>query len=287
MFKFAGIKRGKEYSPNHLENDSLIFNKTIEELENLNAKVCVYDEDLVSESLIKEKYIFNMIRGSVSLEKLFKIEENGAFIINPPRAILNCYRENMAKLLPGNGVPFPKSILVNTNEEIENKLNGFESGKLWVKRGDVHAIHREDVTLVYNKNEMKSIIKEYERRGIKKAIIQENLDGDVIKFYGVKDSDFFYWYYLNGTNHTTFDVAKFQEIARKSAEVLGVTIYGGDAIISPDGSITVIDLNDWPSYAPIRDKAAKYIAEAIYRQAKEHREKSEVKKSLSEENISN
>ncbi len=287
MFKFAGIKRGEKYSPNHLENDSLIFNKTIEELQSLNVEVSVYEEDLISENMIKEKYVFNMIRGSLSLEKLFKIEEKGAFIINPPQAILNCYRENMAKLLPDNGVPFPKSILVNNNEEIEDKLNGFESGKLWVKRGDVHAIHREDVTLVYNKNEMKSIIKEYERRGIKKAIIQEHLEGDVIKFYGVKDSDFFYWYYLNGENHTAFDASKFQEIARKSAEVLGVTIYGGDAIISPDGSITIIDLNDWPSYAPIRDKAAKYIAEAIFRQAEEHREKTEAVKILKEEKISN
>lgn len=283
MLKFAGIKRGKEYSPNHLENDSLIFNKTIEELEKLGGKVCVYDEDLVSENLIKEEFIFNMIRGSVSLEKLFKIKENGSFIINPPQSILNCYRENMAKLLPESGVPFPESILVNTNEEIDGKLNGFNSEKLWVKRGDVHAIHREDVTLVYNKSEMKSIIKEYERRGIKKAIIQEHLDGDVIKFYGVKDSDFFYWYYLNGTNHTSFDVGEFQNIARKSAEVLDVTIYGGDAIISPDGKITVIDLNDWPSYAPIRDTAAKYIADAIYRKAEKHQKKN----ALSEEKISN
>lgn len=287
MLKFAGIKRGKEYSPNHLENDSLIFNKTIEELENLGAKVSVYDEDLVSENLIKEKFIFNMIRGSGSIKKLFKIEEGGAFIINPPYSILNCYRENMTKLLPENGIPFPKSILVKTGDEIDAKLNGFDSTKLWVKRGDVHAIHREDVTLVYNRNELKSILKEYERRKIEKAVIQEHLDGDVIKFYSVKGTDFFYWYYLNGTNHNSFDIEEFKNIARKSAEILGVTVYGGDAIISPEGEIKVIDLNDWPSYAPVRDKAAKYIAEVIFEKAEAFQQAELEKVQVSEENLNN
>ena len=39
--------------------------------------------------------------------------------------------------------------------------------------------------------------------------------------------------------------------------------YGGDCIVDEDGTIRIIDFNDWPSFAPCRDTAAKYIAESI------------------------
>lgn len=49
----------------------------------------------------------------------------------------------------------------------------------------------------------------------------------------------------------------------RAAEKLEVVVYGGDAIIRPDGSIVLIDLNDWPSYAPVRNEASKIIGETI------------------------
>ena len=45
-----------------------------------------------------------------------------------------------------------------------------------------------------------------------------------------------------------------------AAEALGVDVFGGDAIIGPDGSATIIDLNAWPSYARFRPAAAAAIA---------------------------
>ena len=59
-----------------------------------------------------------------------------------------------------------------------------------------------------------------------------------------------------------------KELARISAEILGLYVYGGDAIISDNEKITVIDINDWPSFAPIRDKASKQIAQLIFNKAK-------------------
>ena len=37
-------------------------------------------------------------------------------------------------------------------------------------------------------------------------------------------------------------------------------MYGGDAIVSPAGAISVIDLNAWPSFALFRPVAAGHIA---------------------------
>ena len=268
--KLAGISRQAEYSPNHVENDSLIIRATAEELKKLGVEVTVFGEREVLNSSFKEQLIFSMVQGPEAIEKLLETEEKGAFIINSPKSVTNCYRTNMVKLLHENGIPFPKSVTIKIPCEDESKLPTFESNKYWVKRGGVHAVHREDVTLVYSEGERNNVLKEFYRRGIKTAVLQEHLEGDVIKFYAVKDSDFFNWYYLNGKYHTNFNNNNLQELASKSAEVLGLSIYGGDAIISQDGDISIIDMNDWPSFAPVRDEASKHIAQLIYNMAEKY-----------------
>jgi hypothetical protein len=265
--RMAGISRQAEYSPNHVENDSLILRATAEVLQELDVDVIFYGEGEVLNSNFNEELIFSMAQGPEAIERLLEIENKGSFIINSPRAVKNCYRTNMVKLLPENGIPFPKSIEVKINSDLDINLNGFDLHKFWIKRGDVHAVHREDVTLVYSKEENKSVMKEFSRRGIKTVIVQEHLEGDVIKFYAVRDSGFFNWYYLNGKYHTKFDLDKLIELAHSSADILGLDVYGGDAIISPDGSISIIDMNDWPSFAPVRNEAKKHIGNLIYKMA--------------------
>ncbi|MCH7827227.1 MAG: hypothetical protein IIB83_00275 [Bacteroidetes bacterium] len=269
-FKLTGISRQADYSPNHVENDSLIIRSTAEELKKLGVEVSIYGEREVLNSSFNEQLIFSMVQGPESIEKLLEIENNGAFILNSPKSVINCYRTNMVTLLPENGIPFPKSIIIKIPCEDETKLPTFNSSKFWVKRGGVHAIHREDVTIVYSEAERDNVLKEFYRRGIKKAILQEHLEGDVIKFYAVQNSSFFNWYYLNGKYHTEFDNITLQNLASNSAEILGLSIYGGDAIISPEGNISIIDMNDWPSFAPVRDEASKHIAKLIYNMAKKY-----------------
>ena len=47
-----------------------------------------------------------------------------------------------------------------------------------------------------------------------------------------------------------FDEKELLAMAEHAATALGISIYGGDAIISAEGTITRIDMNDWPSFAP-------------------------------------
>ena len=56
-----------------------------------------------------------------------------------------------------------------------------------------------------------------------------------------------------------------EKMCDQAAQVLNVHIYGGDCIVSEDGTVRLIDFNDWPSFAPCRDEAAPHIAECIYR----------------------
>ncbi len=267
---FAGIRRKTEFSPNHVVNDTLIINQTGEALVGLGAEVTMVDEGTITPDSVREKLIFSMVQGPIGTNTLLKIEQRGAYIINSPRAVMNCYRINMVRLLPDAGIPFPKSVVVSTDSGTSAKDAGLSGPKVWIKRGDVHAVHKEDVTLAKSEDEELNLLREFHQRDIREAILQENLDGDTVKFYAVRETDLFHWYYLNGVYHTAFDEPKLKEFAAASAEAMGLYVYGGDAIIGRDASITIIDINDWPSFAPVREQASRHIAQLIYRKAKEH-----------------
>ena len=64
-------------------------------------------------------------------------------------------------------------------------------------------------------------------------------------------------------------VSPFQRMCcDEAAKVLQVDVYGGDCIVSPDGSIRIIDFNDWPSFAPCRKEAAIAIGQAVLQKTK-------------------
>lgn len=279
--KITGISRGEIYSPNHTSNDNLIFQKTVYELKALGASIEIMDEKTFLHSEVKDGIFFSMARDPKSVKKLIKLEENGALVINSGLAVNNCYRANLTRILTDNYIAYPKSIIVNTNNMICEELDVFSTYPLWIKRGGVHAIHKEDVVLVYCQEEVNNVLHEFYKRGIQDAVIMEHIVGDIIKFYGVRESGYFHWFNLldtnhtkfniekkvNGNNHTPFNVNDLKELAEASAHLAGVSVYGGDVIVRQDGSMCLIDLNDWPSFAPIRDIASKHIANLIYNKA--------------------
>lgn len=270
VLKFSGVRRKTEFSPNHVTNDLLIANLTAEELTHLGAEVTMYDEGEMNPDTLTNDLVFSMAQGPEGIRKLMSVQERGAMIINPPQSVQNCYRVNMVNLLPSDGIPFPKSVIVQTSPHMDRLPAEVADHKLWIKRGDVHAVHKEDVTLAYNAEEALTILEEFYQRGITQAILQQHLEGDTVKFYSVRESDFYHWYYLNGVHRTPFDSDRLRALAAQSAETLGLYVYGGDAIIDRNGSITIIDINDWPSFAPVREEASRHIAQLIYRKATEY-----------------
>ena len=61
----------------------------------------------------------------------------------------------------------------------------------------------------------------------------------------------------------SFQAARLRQASFSAAAALGLEIFGGDAIIRPDGEPIIIDLNAWPSYALYRDRAAQAIADCL------------------------
>lgn len=278
--KLLGVHRNKKFSPNHVGNDGAIFSLTAKALEQKGCEVaiCCEDEFLAMQDVTQDS-IFTMARQKEVVKKLQKLEQNGTAIANSAFGIENCFRINMHNALLSRNVPVPNSYVVSTTDLADEVFERLPGKGFWIKRGDFHAIHKEDVTFAASIAEGKEILHEYALRDIPDALISQHLVGDLVKFYGVQGTDFFFWFYpydhnhhkyssyedINGKSvHHAFDIAELRRIAGESAAAVGVDIYGGDAIVAKDGSFHIIDLNDWPSFAPCREEAAGHIAEVIY-----------------------
>lgn len=274
----AGIQRYSLFSPNHVGNDAAVFSAVGQYLTENGHKVNMYTEqEFLTDSLQGEKNIFTMMRSKAAVRKLQKLQSEGAVAVNSGLGIENCTRERMTTLLLENEVAHPDSLICNTGESIPLDLLEKKFEPCWVKRADFHAIHREDVTYVRSAEELRDVVAEYALRGIERVVINEHLKGDLIKFYGVAGTDFFYWFYpqegghskfgleaINGAPHgIPFSLDDLRQLCEDAARVLQVHVYGGDCIVSPDSSIRIIDFNDWPSFAPCRKEASKAIGETI------------------------
>jgi len=257
-----GIMRDKKFSPNHVENDALIMQMTAAELKSLNFDVQLIYENNFIRSKKELKNIFSMARSESTLKILSQWQQNGVVVINSPDGVYNAYRKNMTAILQAYDIAYPPSILIDNTNITASFYGQFNSTKVWLK-SEKHTLHREDVTPVFNKEECETIIREFNRRNIKQVLLQEHKIGSEIKFYGVNNSDFFYWYYVNGVSHYSFSEKELVSISNNVAELLKLDVYGGDAIISEEGEIYIIDFNDWPSFAPVKNRASKAIARLI------------------------
>lgn len=285
--KIAAIMRAGAYSPNHIGNDAAILNAVVEQLRKRGCEVNVYSEEQLNAGEVSEQVIVNMCREQQSIARLQKYEDEGRLVINSGYGIENCTRERMTRILIGHGIPYPDSLIVDTDEVVKQRLkeSGFSSA--WIKRGDGCAMHKEDVSYVRHPEEAQEVLQEYFLRGIKRAVINVHLEGDLVKFYGVNGTPFFYWFYPFDAGHSKygweevngksqgikFDEKNFKAICQQAATELNVEIYGGDCIVAPDGQIRIIDFNDWPSFAPCRTEAAPYIAKRVLAIVKSAQEK--------------
>jgi len=99
-------------------------------------------------------------------------------------------------------------------------------------------------------------------RGIAHIDVRAHVVGDWLKFYGVSGTDFFYCY-LPESGKASVDEQQIRRLAATAAELTSLDVYGGDCVIRPDGTLVLVDLNDWPSFSPCRDEASRAIAERI------------------------
>jgi hypothetical protein len=136
---------------------------------------------------------------------------------------------------------------------------------LWLKRGDVHASVSADVQRIDTPEALREGLADFISRGIPHAALQDHRAGSEIKFYGVAGGSFFHWFFTSRVGECRPSSASLQHLGERAARAAGLDVFGGDIIVDPSGALTLIDLNDWPSFAPCRDAASEAIAESLMR----------------------
>jgi hypothetical protein len=263
-----GIFREQTHSPGRESDDAEILRLTAKHLEAAGFQASLKTPDeLTSLTEPPPSSVFLMCEGAAVLRRLEQWERSGTRHVNAPLAVLNTYREQMVRRFQEASVPFISSRVVSTADATASA-----APPVWVKRADVHNTRDGDVVFAVTTDAVAAALAGLDARGIRRAIIQPHLEGDLIKFYGIgpvggseSEPRWFRWFYHKGqavTGHA-FDVRQLSQLVRRAAGSLGLEIYGGDVIARAGGELVLLDLNAWPSFALYRDEAAPVIAEYL------------------------
>lgn len=269
----AGILRSPSYSPNHIGSDMAILNSVCAALRKRGYRVSVHSEaELMAGQADGAQVVVNMCREQAALARLQQMEDAGALVINSAYGIENCKRGRMAPRLLTAGVGYVDSVTVSTDLSVVDTLQRMHINRCWVKRADFHSMHKEDITFARSADMAQEVLQEYFLRGIGTAVIERHMEGNLVKFYGVRSTGFFRYHYPLGIDQLDaqsaqpvyeFDHQALAAAAERAANLLGVDIYGGDCMVGADGTCTIINFNDWPSFSPFRAEATKAIAKLV------------------------
>lgn len=262
MVKCLGIYRELQNSPNRETDDALILKAVIEQLALQRVDTCLVEPERLDEiDLERYDMIVPMCETYPRLMRLLKAaESSGTLLVNHPNAVLNCYRTRMIPLFEKARVRFPQTEIRSVSSAAAIPPRG-----AWLKRGDVHNTCLRDVVFVRTRDEYEQVRSDFGNREIASLLVQHHVDGDLIKFYGVGPGQWFTWFYHDPSSarRLPFELEDLAVEAEKAAAALGLEVFGGDAIISPDGPIYLIDINSWPSFARVRHEAAIQIARRL------------------------
>ncbi|HEX4210497.1 MAG TPA: hypothetical protein VHY56_08900, partial [Candidatus Binataceae bacterium] len=256
-----GVYREAEFSPGKIADDAAIIDAALAELKRAGAEVtAVTAEEFVATTPPYASVVLAMCQSHQALSRLASVEESGAVVMNTALAIRNCYRDLLGAGLMRAGVPVPEGALVSTALPLDLRpLRALDlNAPLYVKRGDLHALGPDDVSRVAGYDQLETALADFGRRGVQTAYLQQEVSGEVVKFYGVSGSQYFAAMPERGSLGDAQKSA-LQRAAAIAAEALGLEVWGGDALFNGN-DFAIVDFNDWPSFGRVRDEAARAIA---------------------------
>jgi glutathione synthase/RimK-type ligase-like ATP-grasp enzyme len=260
---FLGVYREALCSPGrHRENDAAILELAAEQLESRGHRVALATGDEAAAAGRDASVVFSMSRSPACLDLLERWEREGKTVVNRPNAVLDTARHRLAQRT-FRGVTLPATRVVATLRDRRGAVTDVFSGPgQWVKGGELFSSRREDVQRVESSEALDRVLDDFERRGIATAVLQDHVAGREIKFYAVARTRFFHWL---GADEAAARVPShaFQQAAIDAGSSVGLEIFGGDIVLCDDGRIVLIDLNDWPSFAPCPEPAARAIADYL------------------------
>ncbi|PYP15337.1 MAG: hypothetical protein DMD52_10880 [Gemmatimonadetes bacterium] len=270
MAQLVAIYRSPSYSPmQHRVNDTAILDATVSELVRSGwGAVKISEREVEQGQLPVAALYLNMCQGSLAAEQLMPLESDGAVVVNRPSSALNCHRYRLVRRLGESTLSFPRTLILPSSAPLSlEQLEAFcpDQHKVWIKRGDVHAERAEDVVAT-SRERIADALRAFTARGIPWVALQEHVPGPIVKFYGVTDGRFFRWYGSDAGfagERPKIDENRLKALAFEAAAILGLEVFGGDVAFPEPDRPVLIDINDWPSFAPFREEAARAIADYI------------------------
>ena len=270
--RVVGIRRAQRFSPNSVERDAAICQAVADCLGRQGYDVSLHAEEAFTPSLAQgAAAVFSMARGT---ETVAALERLSTPVVNPVAGLRNARRGDMTRIFAEAGIPMPRSWMVRTDGTLPDA-----DCPCWLKRTDECAQASGDVVYAHGRDELAAAMRRFADRGLREAVVCEHLPGDLVKFYGVKGTGFFEYYYYptagdgfskfglerhNGAaRFYAFDAAALAATADRAASLLNLPVYGGDCIVGADGEVRLIDFNDWPSFSRCCDRAAEAITSVI------------------------
>jgi hypothetical protein len=257
-----GVYREPEYSPGKVEADTAILDAVLDQVRASGAQTTATDAaHFAAGEFPAPHLVLAMCQGQQGLARLAAAEETGAVVINSALAIRNCYRDLLGAGLMRSGVPVPAGVLVGTAAPLDLKLLRTIdlASPIYVKRGDLHALAPHDVKRVEGFEQLEATLAQFAERGVQLAFVQQEVAGDVVKFYGVSGGEYFAAITESGAHLTDAKKRALNQATAIAATALGLEVWGGDAIFTGN-DFSIVDFNDWPSFSRVRADAARAIS---------------------------
>lgn len=255
--------------------------------EQASADVVTCSERALPADLEGFDLILHMGRRLSTLVRLERLRH--PLVVNSPQGVRHVAqsRELTLMLLQSAGISVPQwwafdpeaDEMFLTEPDLQSLLPG------WVKAMRTEGTRPEDVAYVASPLEADSRILELAAQQVPDIVVTRHLEGDLIKCYCVlapqpSQAPFFRWFYPQESGyskfgqaeqynsplaHVPFAEARLSQLALSIARTLELQVFGFDAIVQPPLSpgqepvISVIDVNDWPSFSSCRQEAARAI----------------------------
>lgn len=284
MDEFLFLYRAKEFSPNNVEKDKAILDKVRERFEEMGKSTrSIDEEDFDLTSLTPD------VAAIIGMERrvgtLLKLQKQGIKTYNNAKGIINAAtsRELTFSLLHEAGISTPTFWAYEPEEDemflCEPHLQGMLPA--WVKAIRHDGARKGDVVYVETPLEADTEVLRLASEKVQDIVVMSHVEGDLIKVYAVTDRSgevqFLKWFYPQKQGYTKFgeeahnsspkdfalNTSELHAVVSGISQTLGLQFFGIDAIVQSSGEITVIDVNDWPSYSICQNEAADYIARTI------------------------
>lgn len=243
---FVYILRAEEFSPGRVEDDRAIMMAV---KDRVGEGLVIREEDLTPviplSSPIPHITVFSMARRSESLEILKQWEMAGVRVVNPPDGVGLCRKNRWDALMRQHNMPVPP----------RKGHHGY-----WLKRGDMSVSADSGIAYCKDDKELEEVKRRFAERGVSDIVVHAHVRGDVVKFYGVlndRKSECRFFRCYPSLAPSLLHSLSF--MAERMARIVGVPIYGGDAVITSDNDFYIIDFNDWPSFSRCREESAEAI----------------------------